>query len=61
MALDEALAAFRRQDWAAARFAALQGGPSGRVLVPLYLDRCARLAAAPPDPDWTGVTVLQQK
>lgn len=59
----EAMAAFRRQDWAAAAvgFRAVMGGPLGVVLPTLYLDRCARLAAAPPGADWSGVTVLSEK
>jgi adenylate cyclase len=58
-----ALALYRARDWAAAAagFAALQGGPAGARLVALYLDRCARLAAAPPGDGWTGVTVLSEK
>jgi adenylate cyclase len=58
-----ALGRYRARDWAAAAagFAALQGGPAGARLVALYLDRCARLAAAPPGEGWTGVTVLSEK
>jgi len=55
----EALAAYRRRDFAAARtlFAALDGDATAAVMA----KRCADLAAAPPAADWDGVYEQRSK
>jgi len=58
-AFGSALTIFREKDWAAAAeaFAALAGDPVAAV----YADRCRRLAAEPPAPDWDFVFDLKTK
>ena len=55
----EALAAYRRRDFAAAEglFGALDGDPIAAVMA----KRCAALAAAPPAADWDGVYEQRSK
>lgn len=49
----EALALYRRRDFAVARaeFAAIEGDKTAAI----FAKRCAELAASPPSPDWDGV------
>lgn len=57
------LAAFRAQDWDAAQslLDALAHTPTPGRLLELYRERIAALRAAPPGPDWKGVTVFDSK
>jgi adenylate cyclase len=62
--LDQALAAYRRQDWAQARqaFAELAPRyPERAVLVDLYLQRIAHYSTEPPPPDWDGASTFATK
>jgi adenylate cyclase len=60
---DAALALVRARDWdaAAPRIARLAAARPQVALYPLYLERIARWRAAPPGPDWDGVTTFDTK
>jgi adenylate cyclase len=62
-AWDAALARVRAQDWDGAQdaIAALQAAHPKQALYTLYLDRIAHWRAAPPGPDWDGVTTFETK
>jgi len=58
-AFADALAAYRRRDFEAARsaFAAIERDPAARIMA----DRCSVLSAAPPPGDWDGVYEQRSK
>lgn len=60
---EEAIAAFRRQDWEEAerRWTALRDAIANDKLAGLYLDRIAALRVHPPGRDWDGAVVLHSK
>jgi len=60
---DAGLAAYREQRWDEAMFAFAavlekyaEDGPAQ-----LYIERCRDMLAAPPEPDWDGVTIMETK
>lgn len=59
----EALAAYRRQDWQAAKaaFAACRDAVPDDPVPPVFLERTAYLEEHPPGPDWDGVWTFTTK
>jgi adenylate cyclase len=57
------LAAYRERRWQEARgiFAAIAVEYHGDGPSKLYMERCEVMIAAPPGPDWEGVTVMETK